>query len=265
MAPVGARYINRIEKVNLSCTTAVLTNIHISSWCTDEILHELAAHCPGLMQITFARHLRHYSDDGIIALAKGCPALQMFNFQANHRITDVGLSALARNGSLTSISLYEMGNITDASITTLSRCCHNLQTLTINSCSHFSDSALAILGTELRKLKKVALTRLPITDQGIISLVTGNVGISEICIWSVSAVTDTGIIAIAEHCPTLESLSLSRLGTITDASINALAQCCFKLKDLHIPNCDLSDTDRSREKLLQNNELKCEFMSASVR
>jgi hypothetical protein len=84
-----------------------------------ELSGNIAARCSYLIELDVAPYL--FKDAGLLVLAA---VLKM----QDHHVTDVGLTAIARNGDLVELAMEDC-DVTDAGLMELGRYCHDLRIL----------------------------------------------------------------------------------------------------------------------------------------
>ncbi|KAJ4454857.1 putative D-alanine--D-alanine ligase [Paratrimastix pyriformis] len=166
---------------------ATLERLYIHGCIVTEInrtLAVIAQSCPRLrlLDVGCFEHLR---DQSVEALVQGCPEMEDLNLDSCPLITDRAASAMGalvvspeggagvrvgwprlRKLNLTATKITALG------IRLLAGGCPALVDLTLCLCAHIDDKALEALGT-LGHLKSLRLWNAPVTDAGVIALVSG--------------------------------------------------------------------------------------------
>ena len=147
-----------------SLCSPMLQSIYITKmmW-SDRLLLAIGARCPNLVHVYFSS-LAKVTDVGLCALAKGCPKMLLFSWPGSKFITDVGVSAIARNGKLTTLSLVDLPNVTDATISIVTQCCCALTSIHIQNCSNISAGSVISLVFHLYNLRDFSLKMLPLIN-----------------------------------------------------------------------------------------------------
>jgi len=146
---------------------------------TDQGVGALAAACPHLQSLNLSYNL--ITDAGLLAVAKYCRQLLALYLCEVHEITDAGISAIAATNPHIHTLDATHCNITNASLTVLSKYCHELYVVTVDDCSGIS-------------------------DRGIIALSCGNPNLQTLCIDNCNGVTDTAVEALVDNCNILHEL-----------------------------------------------------------
>ncbi|XP_073110721.1 uncharacterized protein [Elaeis guineensis] len=220
----------------------------------DFSLEILARTCPNLRTLNLNVHLNltvvrefedlaldDVSDNGLRAVAAGCPRLMNVALRRRKGIGDVGVVALARNArNLSVLDLSWCDSITNEAICAI-RTLSSLTVLCLQGCALVTDSGLSYLaiGSSSRTLRKLDLSECDqITDAGVCML-------SEMsCLQELSlaecgpAITDVGGVAVsAVH--SLTRLDFSWLINLSDVTLFAVARNCRNLVKLNVTGCEL--------------------------
>ncbi|CAG8433164.1 9565_t:CDS:2 [Diversispora eburnea] len=118
--------------------------------------------------------------------------------------------------------------VTDATIQTIALTCPNLRRISLNGCTHISDSSLDSLS-----IHHCASSLLSISLSGC------------------RKITDTGLKMLSKSCQKFTSLNISDCGKITDKGVSAIAKGCPRLRQVRLSDCSRL-TDQSIEALLFN-------------
>jgi hypothetical protein len=158
--------------------------------------------------------LRSADDAKVITWARQAgSSARWVNLSGNHKVTDVGITELAR-------------------------CCTGLENIDLSNCTGLENSKVTDAGiTELARsctgLKSIVLARHDkITDAGIIELARGCTGLERINLYGCDKVTDAGITELARGCTGLESIGLSYCDKVTDTGIAEFKRT--------LPNCRIT-------------------------
>lgn len=136
-------------------------------------------------------------------------------------VTDVRVSAMAvctsTRGGLEKLFVcgsHPTRGLTDVGLSSISRCCPLLKSLSMLDVPFVTDSGLSELANGCPLLERLDLIGCP-------------------------GITTRGLIAVAEKCPNLVSLSLDRCINIGNDGIHAVGKLCPKLDSVYIKECDL--------------------------
>ena len=144
------------------------------------------------------RSCRNLTDDGVSALAEGCPQLSTIYLSDCVSITYVGLSALA-NGcpKLSAVILSDGRTLTDEGISALGQGCPLLSSIHLSYCRN-------------------------ITDVGLSALAKGCPFLKYISLYGCRNITDVGVSTLAKSCPRLITMNLRSCGSISNNYFVAL-------------------------------------------
>ncbi|XP_070543645.1 protein AMN1 homolog [Ptychodera flava] len=170
------------------------------------------------------------TDDGLQAITL-CKQLRKLDLNAAKEnrtsITTRGVQLVAQSCPiLQTVYLRRCLNITDDAVISLSQCCRQLMLLNIGGCRQITDASLEALGKHCRMLKSVNFCKTKVTDDGVISLVTGccKQSLTEIHMNHCIRVTDESVEAVMECCPRISILLFDGCPLITDRSRQALEE-----------------------------------------
>lgn len=212
-----------------------LKSVNFDRACiTDQALRAIGANCLLLQSIIIHEigstpETRRYTDDGLKALAIGCPLLKKFNIQGTSLTRDHGIIALAQH-------------------------CPQLEDIILNS-YNISDDGFVELG-KLTNLKTIELWKCSnITDNSISSLVLFNRSIKKLKIACSASFTDDLLSAISSNCPSLESLNFVHMGMDSDFTKPALINLVFKCKKINHIHLNTTLPDPIKQELDKRKEL----------
>ena len=172
-------------------------------------VQSLAQWCPLLRDVEL--NTRSLTDDGLFAMARGCPRLRSMCCERSLALTDAGLTALASG-------------------------CRQLQKVVLTGNRQISDVGLIALVHGCPELHHVDLSGTNVTDASIIALAQGCPNLLHIAYNSCSAVTAASLFALAENCPNLLLIGANGCEATTE-SIQAVLNCCLALEKMNMSNC----------------------------
>lgn len=169
-------------------------------------------------------------DRGVLAI-KQCPQLVKLDLNANKEsrttVTSEAIRQLAEACThLQTVYLRRCLNITDDAIVTLSRSCLHLRLLNLGGCPQLTDESLQALGEYSKYLSSLNVSQTKVTDNGMMSLVSGQCAqsLNEIHINGCQAVTDEGVEAVLQFCPQISIFIFHGCPNITEQSRLALEE-----------------------------------------
>jgi Leucine Rich repeat len=203
------------------------------------------------------------TDEGVIALAHGCPNLLSVNLTGCYDIVTTSISDLALCSKLESANFSEW-NVTDsdilapanmcpkvkspdlancdirnAGISALALSCPKLSSINLAGCWRICDEDLVVIANGLRNILCILLEGCDITDEGVTALAKGCPLLTTINLDSTD-VRDSGIAALATGCPDLKSVSVIDC-EISHVGVSHLARHCSKLESLTLTICGIAD------------------------
>ena len=169
---------------------------------SDQLLAVIAAYCYQLKRIGLGSHAAEYTDQGLVALSRGCPHL-----------AELCLDKSNNNSP-----------ITDDTILSFAEHCHELESVKITNKNHITSSALCSLFQ---------------ANPGITSIEIGchrdQVGPSD------AMISDEVLLTIAQYCTKLTSLTIG-ISTLTEAPLYAIITKCIWFEYISINDCNITDT-----------------------
>ncbi|XP_042144818.1 F-box/LRR-repeat protein 20 isoform X3 [Ixodes scapularis] len=200
----------------------------------DDATVEALCSLTGLVSVNVS-HCCQVTDDGLLALARGCPRLVSLNADGISRITDRAVCGLAEHLGPQLVCLELDGELlTDASFKALRRC-SRLETLFVSYTESLTDASLASI-KELRTLRRLKLrASLQLTASGLGSLFReGSLG-RLISLELDMELDDQALALLVKGCPLLQVLSLYSYGDITEVGLATIVNNCPNLESLVLP------------------------------
>ncbi|KAJ4839322.1 hypothetical protein Tsubulata_018136 [Turnera subulata] len=233
---------------------------------TDNGLEAVARGCPNLKQFCL-RKSAFLSDNGLVSFAKAAGSLESLQLEECHRITQFGFfgSLLNCGAKLKAVSLVNCFGFKDLNMDMAKpSLCQSLQSLTIRNCPGFGDSSLSLLGKLCPQLQNVELSGLQgVTDAGFLPVLeSSEAGLMKVNLSGCANISDKVVSRMTQlHGWTLEVLNLDGCRMITDASLVAIAENCFLLSDLDVSKCAI--TDSGIQALACSSQLNLQVLSLS--
>lgn len=207
---------------------------------TNNGLSAIAHGCPSLRVLSLW-NVPLVGDRGIINIAKECYLLEKLDLCQCPSISDKGLIAIAKNcPNLTSLTIESCAKIGNESLQAIGQHCHKLNYVSIRDCPLMGDQGVASLFSSLSSvLTKVKLQSLRLTDFSL--AVIGHCGKSlvSLLLTGLQSTSEKGfwVMGNALGLSKLASLSISSCRGITDVSLAAIAKGCLNLKQMCLRQC----------------------------
>lgn len=225
-------------------TSTSLRSLNIASdlHITDESVQFLAQRCPLLQSVDMSQ-CQHVSSMSLKAIAKYSSALTSLRLCSCH-MSDQGVLELASGcPALTSLDLsYSLKTVSTSALLALANGNHNLTNLHLSSCSVITDEvvgACALKSSQIRNLDLSGCSR--ITD---LSVKTAALNCLFLSILDLShcSVTDEAVLTLAKYSAQLTSLDLSFTG-VTDQALMYISSLhhCPVLASLYLTGCSVTD------------------------
>lgn len=186
-----------------------------------KVLRDLGKFCSELRFLSIVG-CKRVEDEGLVAVSKGCPHLQMLAASGGEFVTVKGLRAvLKRLLSLTKLVLQGCSSLHDKDVATALRA-------RTNAFSNHRDRALAMLPVGSRQLKNA---RESFTDTLIVLDLSG-----------ASCMSDRAISEIGKSClsSSLHCLNISA-SAISDTASQHIANGLTRLRTLDLSSCNITD------------------------
>ena len=124
----------------------------------DTILYAIAEHCPCTQYIHLGFNSQSYTDQGLIALSRGCPELRELNCSELTAITDACIISFAQYcHKLERIAMNELTNLTSHALCLLLQVSPNLTSLLLRDTDQLDDECLLGIAQYCHKLTSLIL------------------------------------------------------------------------------------------------------------
>ncbi|XP_016646861.1 PREDICTED: F-box/LRR-repeat protein 4-like [Prunus mume] len=232
-----------------------LVTFETSKFITDADLSFLAQTCPKIEVINLSlktpREISYQfdevlifdnvGDEGLCALAKGCPKLSKVLLRRRKNIGNFGVVSLLNLAhNLTYLDLGFCSLVSDQALEAIGSA-NSITVLSLQGCSLITDRGLGFLanGSSSKTMKRLNLAECDrITDFGV-SLLEQMFCLLELNLAECGPkVTDIGGLSIAA-IQSLKRLNLSWLVNVSDHTLVALAENCLNLEMVDLTGCDL--------------------------
>ncbi|XP_006822465.2 F-box and leucine-rich repeat protein 13-like [Saccoglossus kowalevskii] len=192
---------------------------------TDQTVSTLIHKCrPYLIHLNL-RGCAHLKKPSFVSIGQ-CKNLQDLNISECSGVNDDMMKDIAEGCSILLYLNISHTNIADASLRVLSRCCANLQYLSLAYCKRFSDKGLQYLSHSrgCRKLIYLDLSGCTqITQEGYRNMSEGCSNIQSIFLNDNNTLKDECLSAVTSKCHNIRSMSLLGTPHLSDSAIKTLA------------------------------------------
>ena len=232
---------------NAICSLSLLNNLENLSLknckqITDPVIESLT---DKLIQLDLS-DCDQITDSAVLSIAKKCNKIKMLKL-TSPKITDFSIDQVANQcHSLELLELRGCDQISDQSISSITKNCTNLMSLALSSCKNNSFAFNFTNNFELNKNNHLNLLNLKFLDvSGCTNVVDSSLEfISKYCLHLQSLnlsgcenITDSGLIHLIHSHPDFHELNLTRCKNLSDSSIIILAKKWMKLKKLSLNSC----------------------------
>ncbi|XP_010250120.1 PREDICTED: EIN3-binding F-box protein 1-like [Nelumbo nucifera] len=221
----------------------------------------------GKLLIRGSNSIRGVTDNGLTAIARGCPSLRVLSLWNVSSVGDKGLSDIASGcHMLEKLDLCQCSSISDKGLMAIAENCPNLAALTIECCSKIGNGTLQAIGQYCPNLQSISIKDCPlIGDQGIANLlssashvltkvklqalnitdvslaVVGHYGkaVTELVLTGLQNVSERGfwVMGNTHGLLKLKSITISSCRGVTDLGLQAVGKGCPDLKQLILRKC----------------------------
>ncbi|KAK6164791.1 hypothetical protein DH2020_001655 [Rehmannia glutinosa] len=173
---------------------------------TDEGLIHIGKCCLKLKEIDLYRSAG-ITDSSILAIACGCPGLEMINIAYCEFISDRSLKSLSKCSKLNTLESRGCPLITSSGLAAIAVGCKQLFKLDIKKCRNVDDAGMIPLAHFSQNLKQINLSYSSVTDVGLLSLASISC-LQSITILHLEGLTPSGLVAALLACGGLIKVKL---------------------------------------------------------
>ncbi|KAK2981781.1 hypothetical protein RJ640_010298 [Escallonia rubra] len=195
----GLKSISRCSKLS-NLKLGICLNI------TDEGLAHIGLCCSQLIELDLYRSVG-IMDTGILAIAHGCPGLEMVNIAYCKEITDHSLMSLSRCSKLNTLETRGCPLITSLGLAAIAVGCKQLAKLDIKKCYNINDAGMIPLAHFSQNLRQINLSYSSVTDVGLLSLASISC-LQSMTILHLKGLTPSGLAAALLACGGLTKVKL---------------------------------------------------------
>ncbi|KAK6118233.1 hypothetical protein DH2020_048019 [Rehmannia glutinosa] len=147
------------------------------------------------------------TDSSILAIACGCPGLEMINIAYCEFISDRSLKSLSKCSKLNTLESRGCPLITSSGLAAIAVGCKQLFKLDIKKCRNVDDAGMIPLAHFSQNLKQINLSYSSVTDVGLLSLASISC-LQSITILHLEGLTPSGLVAALLACGGLIKVKL---------------------------------------------------------
>jgi hypothetical protein len=198
----------------------------------------ISQRCPDLRELNVPG--KWLDDEGLIALGAGCPHLELLQLPATTAVTDTGITAVARNGALTTLCIGNCPRVTGLALKTAADCGPLLEIVDLTG-AEVADTTLIALGQHCHKLRRLILRSTGVTHIGVKAIAAGCLLLEELTAYNCGAI-GPALEAIARNCSRLRCLR-TEPAVVPAEAVLALAACCPLLETLEGGDSTVGDVE----------------------
>ncbi|KAK6943214.1 Leucine-rich repeat [Dillenia turbinata] len=195
----GLKSISRCSKLS-TLKLGICLNI------TEEGLSHVGLCCTKLVELDLYRSVG-ISDVGILAIARGCPGLEIINVAYCGKVTDHSLMSLAKCPRLNTLEIRGCPLVTSLGLTAIAVGCKQLSKLDIKKCYNINDAGMIPLAHFAQNLRQINLSYSSVTDVGLLSLASISC-LQSMTILHLKGLTPSGLVAALLACGGLTKVKL---------------------------------------------------------
>ena len=154
-----------------------------------------------------------------------CSLLRELSISDYEKITDLSLLELARLGpKLRYLSAAKCHRLTDLGVTAIAKHCYN-----IRGCEAVSDVSLQALATNCSKLRSLDIGKCDVTDAGLEVGSRHIPALRKLSVRGCEMVSDRGVESVAQHCHNLHLLNIQdcQVGLNTYRMVKKFCKRCI--------------------------------------
>ncbi|CAM0946262.1 unnamed protein product [Alopecurus aequalis] len=214
---------------------------HPTRGVTDQGLLAVARGCPNLRSLTLWG-VPLVTDAGLAEIAVGCPSLERLDITFCPLVTDKGLAAVAQGcPNLLSLTIEACSGVGNDGLRAIGRCCSKLEAVNIKNCVLIGDQGISsLVCSASASLAKIRLQGLNITDASLAVIGYYGKAVTDLTLARLAAVGERGfwVMANANGLQKLRCMSVTSCPGVTDLAIVSIAKFCSTLKQICLKKCE---------------------------
>lgn len=218
---------------------SILTGIILVCSTFNELV--TTEHC--LQKVAMTELENVVGDDNMMKMAPWLVNVDRLSLQYCSNLSEISFKHVSLHCKKLRVLDVAYTRIDDVGLKFIAASCHDLEQLSLISCTEFSGSGLTRLG-HLQHLEKLEMDNcVQLTDDCFKGFHSPSLKILTLLLCS--EMTDFGLRYIADHCPSLETIRLEMCDEISDLGLQYLGHGCPELKTLGLERSAVSHiTDR---------------------
>ncbi|KAK4755447.1 hypothetical protein SAY87_009204 [Trapa incisa] len=188
------------------CSRLIVLKLGICLNITSEGLSHISRSCSKLVELDLYRS-SGISESGIVAIAHGCPSLEMINTSYCYGITDNALMSLSKCTKLHTLECRACPLITSLGLGVITIGCKQLAKLDIKKCNKIDDAGMIPLAHFSENLRQINLSYTSVTDAGLLALASISC-LQSMTILHLKGLTLSGLTAALLACGGLAKVKL---------------------------------------------------------
>ncbi|KAK4759391.1 hypothetical protein SAY87_022522 [Trapa incisa] len=188
------------------CSRLTVLKLGICLNITNEGLSHIGRSCSKLVELDLYRS-SGIAESGIVAIAQGCPSLEMINTSYCYGITDNVLVSLSKCTKLHTLECRACPHITSLGLAMITIGCKQLTKLDLKKCNKIDDAGMISLAHFSQNLRHINLSYTSVTDLGLLSLASISC-LQSMTILHLKGLTLSGLAAALLACGGLAKVKL---------------------------------------------------------
>ena len=208
----------------------------------DTILYAIAMSCPCMQYIYIGFNSQSYTDQGLIALSRGCPELRELDCSELNAITDTCILSFAEYcHKLERIGMNTLTNLTSGALCILLQASPHLTSLLLRDTDQLDDACLLGIAQYCHKLTSLIFEdNMRLTQSTLTLLITKSGTTLERLFIDNCNITDEFTEVIVNHCKRLHDIGFEHCPYITGQSLATLLSQGKCLISIRIDQCGLN-------------------------
>lgn len=207
---------------------------------TDVGLSAIGLWCSGLRVLSLWK-CPFIKDEGLSAVGKGCGLLEKVDLFKCPLLGDSGVKFIAKSCSrLSFLNLDECEKVSDLALVAVAEHSSDITTLNVQNCPLVSDYGITRVVCSLKKLKKLKLGGLNLSDESLRTIGSQGNALLWLTLLNLDQVTADGFMSLgnAAGMQALKHLHISNCRNFTDFALAMVGNYCRSLKHTSLHRCE---------------------------